>query len=335
MAVFSTYQLRGEEPGNAFVCYNRIMKQLSVIIPFYNAEKYIERCVLSVVKACEGVRAEILLINNNSTDKSLDLAKKMQKEYPDLVSMLDCKTPGAAAVRNFGVKKVDGKYIWFIDADDEITPDSAKKLLEKAEKTGAELVMMGAKRIYSDGHTDYLSAVDESKPDYKSRFIRYGAGPWMFIISRKWWIKNGFLFREGIIHEDMELMSSLILHTEKFSSVNEPLYLYYQNDDSVLHKKKWDAHAFDIFPALEGLYQHFKEVGATQKYHDELEWFFIWNLLIDSAKDFAKFPEGRSGFSRSREMLTKYYPTWRKNRFLREKPLKLRLRVRANYHRNK
>ena len=312
------------------------MKQLSVIIPFYNAEKYLERCVFSVIKACENNKnVEILLINNNSADKSLELAKKLQKKYHDLISTLECKTPGAAAVRNFGAKKAAGKYIWFIDADDEITPDSVKKLLEKAEKNDSDLVMMGAKRIYPDGHTDYLSAVDEKKPDFKSRFVRYGAGPWMFLILKKWWDNNSFSFKEGIIHEDMELMSSLILYTDKFSSVDEPLYLYYQNDESVLHKKKWDDHAFDIFPALSGLYQRFEAVGATNEYHDELEWFFFCFLLIDSAKDFAKSPEGRSGFSRSREMLKEYFPAWRRNRFLKEKPLKLRARVIANYYKNR
>ncbi len=311
------------------------MKQLSVIIPFYNAEKYLDRCVLSVVKACKNVDAEVILINNNSTDNSLDSALKLQKKYPDLVAISECKTSGAAAARNYGAKKAGGKYIWFIDADDEIAPDSVSKLLDNAKKYDPDLIMMGARRVYSDGHTDYLSAVDEKTPDFKSRFVRYGAGPWMFLILRKWWSKNNFSFKEGIIHEDMEMISSLILYTDKFSSVDEPLYLYYQNDGSVLHKKGWDEHAFDIFPALSGLYQRFEVVGAMREYHDEIEWFFIWNLLIDSAKDFAKSPEGRSGFSRSREMLKEYFPAWRKNRFLKEKPLKLRMCVIVNYYRNK
>ena len=135
-----------------------------------------------------------------------------------------------------------------------------------------------------------------------------------------------------MIHEDMEMISALILYTDKYASFNEPLYYYYQNDESVLHKSKWDKHAFDIFPALDGLYQRFENVGMAEKYHDELEWFFIWNLLIDSAKDFGKFPEGKPGFARSREMLKKYFPAWRKNRFLKVKPLKLRIRVRINYY---
>ena len=141
------------------------------------------------------------------------------------------------------------------------------------------------------------------------------------------------MFKEGIIHEDMEMISSLILYTDSYSCVNQPLYYYYQTPNSVLHKRSWNEHAYDIFPALRGLYERFETAGAEKQYHDELEWFFIWNLLIDSAKDFARFPEGRDGFKRARKMLQEYFPNWTKKRFLREKSLKLRALVRLNYYR--
>ena len=305
---------------------------ISVIVPIFNAEKYLDRCLNSLDAALKNLKIEyeVLLTDNNSQDNSLKKSQDFAKKHKNF-KVLKCETPGAAAVRNFGMKKAGGKYVWFIDADDEVKENSIKLLLEKAERKKADLVMMGATRVYGDGHTDYLSAVNEMLPDYKSRFVRYGAGPWQFLIRREWWKEHNFSFREGMIHEDMEMISALILYTDKFASVDQPLYIYYQNDDSVLHQKKWDGRAFDIFPALEGLYDRFLKAGAEKKYHDELEWFFIWNLLIDSAKDFGKFPEGKSGFKRSRRMLKQYFPKWYKNRFLRTKSLRLRVRVMLNY----
>lgn len=307
---------------------------ISIIIPIFNAEKYIKRCVDSVISSCKNSKLdfEILLINNNSTDKSLEIIKSYKERYPNFIKVLNCKTWGASAVRNYGILESKGKYIWFIDTDDEIMPGSVKKLVDEAEKTNADLVMMGAKRMHGKHLAGQLTAVDPKKPDYKSRFVRYGAGPWQFLIKRAWWNKNNFKFHEGIIHEDMELMSSLILHTDNFSSVEDVLYIYYQNEESVLHKAKYDPHIFDIFPALEGLYKKFTEAKAEKQYHDELEWFFIWNLLIDSAKDFGSFPEGKVGFSRSRKMLKKYFPNWRRNRFLAQKSLKTKMRVFLNYY---
>ncbi len=306
------------------------MPKISIIIPVFNAEKNLKKCLNSILASLGDIKSEILAVDNDSTDDSLAVLEEYACKYP-IITVLRCHTPGAAAVRNFGAKKAKGKYIWFIDADDKINKTAVSKLLEKADVTEADLVMMGAERVNDKGEKSYLSAVNATDPDYKSRFIRYGMGPWQVIIRRKWWEEHGFAFKEGFIHEDMELMSSLILYTDKFASVDEPLYYYNSTPESVLHKKEFSPHIFDIFPALEGLHQRFEEAGAEKKYHDELEWFFIWNLLIDSAKDFGQFPEGRSGFKKSREMLKKYFPNWRKNRFLREKPLRLQMRVKINY----
>ena len=309
---------------------------ISIIIPAKNAEKYLDRCLKSLSKAltaARSVESEVLVVDNGSDDKTLMLACKWrEKAFPGAVHILQCATPGAAAARNYGISKAKGEYIWIIDADDAIGEDSIRELLKTAREEEADLVMMGAKRIYPDGRRDYLSAVTKKDPNYKSRFVRYGAGPWQMIFRRKWWLERKISFHEGIIHEDMELISALILYTEKFTGVDKPFYLYYQNPESVLHRSKFNPHIFDIFPALTGLYQRFEQAHATEKYYAELEWFFIWNLLIDSAKDFAKFPEGKPGFARSRKMLKKYFPHWRRNRFLREKSLKLRIFVRKNYY---
>ncbi|MBQ2660663.1 glycosyltransferase family 2 protein [Candidatus Saccharibacteria bacterium] len=305
---------------------------ISIVIPMYNAEKYLKRCLDSVLVALKDTKGEIILVDDCSRDKTLGIAKAYQKKHGETIRVLQSEAHGASGARNMGARFAKGKYLWFIDADDYIREDSVSKLVEEAEKTGADIVMMGAKRVgWDENKSSPLSAVRKDEPNYKSRFVRYGIGPWQLLLRREWWVKHDLKFAEGIIHEDMELMSSLILFTDKFSSVDELLYYYCNNPNSILHKTKWDEKYFDIFPALEGLYGKFEKAGAVSKYHDELEWFFIWNLLIDSAADFKKFPEGRPGLARSRKMLKKYFPGWRKNRFLRGKPLKFQMRVRMNY----
>ena len=304
--------------------------EISVIIPVYNAEKYLNRCVESVLAALGKIKGEILLVDNGSTDNSLKIAKNFHKKLSDTVRVLQCDTRGASAARNLGVANAKGKYLWFVDADDYIAKDAISKLVAEAEAKKADLVMLGAKN-FTRGGESYLAAINTSDQDYKSKFVRYGMGPWQVLIRRSWWLEHNFRFYEGIIHEDMELMSALILYTEKFASVDEPLYFYCNNPESVLHKTKWDPKYFDIFVALTGLYDRFKKANAEKEYHKELEWFFIWNLLLDSAKDFKNFPEGRSGLKSARKMMKKYFPKWYRNRFFRQKPIKLKLRIVLNY----
>lgn len=305
---------------------------ISVIIPVYNVEKYLARCLDSVLAAIKNVNGEILLVENNSTDKSPEIILKYAKKYPKRIKPFHCKTQGLSAARNFGAKKALGEFIWFVDSDDEIREDSITKLLNAAKANKADLIMLGMKRLYPNGVSNYLSAVKPTEDNYKSRFVRYGVGGVQVLIRRNWWNNYGFKFKEGIIHEDMEMMSSLILYTDKYAAIDEPLYYYHQNENSILHKNKFNPHIFDIFPALEGLYQRFKKANAAKDYYAELEWFFIWNLLIDSAKDFAKFKEGQPGFAQSRQTLKQYFPHWRGNKFLHQKPLKLRLRILINYY---
>ena len=306
---------------------------ISIIIPVHNAEKYLKRCVDSVILSLGKIKGEILLINNASTDQSVKIARQCQKAHPKLIHIFQCSAWGAAAARNFGMKKAKGDYIWFIDADDYIAGAAIGKITTLANKTHADLIMFGAERIYQDGHSDYLSPVSSDDPDYKSRFVRYGMGAWQVLIRRKWWQKNGYKFKEGIIHEDMELMSALILKTNRLASINEPLYYYVQNPNSVLHKQTFSPHIFDIFPALEGLYKRFDDAGEVLHFYAELEWFFIWNLLLDSANDFAKFSDGKPGFKRSRQILKQYFPTWRRNKFLLQKSPRLQVKTRLNYYR--
>lgn len=298
--------------------------KISVIIPVYNAEKYIGECLDSLArqKLAKGDELEIIAVDNMSTDGSAEIIREHKG-----VRLLSCARPGASAARNLGAKQATGDFIWFVDADDYITPGVMAKLIEIA-KSGVDLVSFTAERFYEGSEQkNYLTCIKTDEEGWKSRFVRYGLAPWSLLIRKDWFIKNKLNFHEGIIHEDMAIMSAYILYTDKVGYLDEVVYHYRQHENSVLHQKKWNPHCYDIFVALEDLVERFKKKGAFDEYYDDLEWFFIWNLLIDSAKDFRKFKEGREGFRRSREMLKKYFPGWRKNKYLVRHGIKTRIKV--------
>lgn len=304
--------------------------KISVIIPVYNAEKYLERCVNSVLESLGRMRGEVILVNNNSTDRSAEIIAEFYKKYPKVVRGLECAPKGGAAARNCGFKAAKGEYVWFIDADDAVSKRAISELVAEADKTGADFVMLGADRILESGKKIYLSAIDPKDPEFKSKFLRRAIGPWQVIVRREWWKESKFQFTEGMIHEDLELMPAIILKTDRIASVDQPFYTYYFIPGSVLHSAKWDPKYLDIFPVLERLYWRFETAGELEKYRDELEWFFIYNLLIDSAGDFKKGGrEGLVGFRRTRKMLRSYFPKWRKNRFLNQKKLGLKFKIRV------
>lgn len=304
-------------------------KKLSIVIPMHNVEKYIGECLESILGQVDD-ECEVILVDNGSSDGTWGICEEYAKKYPGIVKVYRCEKWGAAAVRNFGVRQASGKYLWFIDSDDYIEPGAVEKLLEKAEATGADAVVMAVKRVYDDGHEDILTTIDTTEPDWQRRYVRYGLAPFQNLYRREFWTEH-FEFPEGMIHEDMAILSTTVLYTDKVAFVEEPIYNYRQRENSVLHQAGWNPHSLDIFKALGILYGKFKEAGKLEEYRDELEYFFIWNLLIDSAKDFYGHPEGKAGQEQTRAMLKKFFPGWRRNRYLKQKPLKFRLNCYRGY----
>ena len=126
------------------ICYNcSILMEISIIIPVFNAEKYLDRCLLSVVDSLRnaGSRGEIVLVDNLSTDGSLKIAKKWQKklscEKALALRVVECQIPGAAATKNAGVREAKGKYIWFVDADDTIAETAVARILKVTKTAGS------------------------------------------------------------------------------------------------------------------------------------------------------------------------------------------------------
>ena len=153
---------------------------ISIIIPVHNAKDYLARCLDSLLGqtfiADHSSEYEILIIENNSTDDSIEIILKYLADYPKIIKYFKCNEKGAAAARNFGVTKAKGDYFWFVDADDYVDQTAVQKLYKTAKKNNADLTMLGAKRIFKNGHTSYLSAIDPHEKNFKNRFVRYPRG---------------------------------------------------------------------------------------------------------------------------------------------------------------
>ncbi len=314
--------------------------EISVIIPVYNTEKYLKSCLKNLLNQDKIFPGEILLIDNGSKDGSVELCHELAEKYK-FIRVLKCKTPGAAAVRNLGLKEAKGKYVWFVDSDDYIRPKAINQLLTRFKETDADGIILAMDKVNEKEETlnQPLSAIKTTldnpsikKRDWMSKFIRYGLGPVQVPAKREFLIKNKLFFDEGMIHEDMAIMSSYILYTDKFASIEEPLYFYRQRTGSVLHPATWSDRDLDIFKALELLSARFEERGKYETWKAELEYFYIWNLLDDAAREFHKFPEGKQYFPKIRETLKSRFPNWRKNPYFKETPLMVQINCRLAYH---
>ena len=128
------------------------MKTISIVMPVYNTEIYLEKSIQSVLAQDIGQENFILIaINDGSTDRSLEILNSYEKKYPNCIRVIDQKNQGVGKARNVGIELASSKYISFLDSDDYYDVDFLKKHVEKAEETNADVVISGFRRITSEG----------------------------------------------------------------------------------------------------------------------------------------------------------------------------------------
>lgn len=128
------------------------MYKLSVIIPAYNCEKYVSRCIESVLSQT-GAELEIIVVNDGSTDKTLDVLMG----YGDKINLIDTENGGVSSARNLGLKSATGDFLMFLDSDDTLAEGAIKKLFEKEAESDADIIRFRYKKVYSEEKTDVPS----------------------------------------------------------------------------------------------------------------------------------------------------------------------------------
>lgn len=256
--------------------------RLSVIVPVYNmaAGGKLAFCLDSLLN--QTVRdMEIIAVDDASTDNSLEVLRKYEREYPGRVRVLTYpvnKRQGGA--KNEGLKIASGEWIGFVDSDDWVAPDYYEKLLAKAEETGADVVgcdyCLVAEHTFQTGRVVRNNTLEQTGPldGEKHRKLFMRPGSMVIKIYRAGVIReNGLDFPEGIFYEDNCAGSIWSLYFKRFERVEEPNYFYYQHDLSTVHHIT-EEKCRNRLRAAELLYEECRKRGFYEAYRQELEYRF-------------------------------------------------------------
>lgn len=207
------------------------MKDVTVIVPVYNAGKNIDHCVNSLLNQTSK-NFKVLLINDGSKDDSLDRIKKVEKEHPDIFRVLDQENKGVVETRHRGIKESDTKYIMFMDNDDFIDSDYIEKLYNEIETSGMDIVISGYRRANFERVIFTVPSEDDEWTKYRI------TAPWARIFKRKFLVENDVKFLETYIGEDTYFNISAYQYTNKIKSINYIGYNWYYNNESVSNTKQ-------------------------------------------------------------------------------------------------
>ena len=226
---------------------------ISVIIPVYNVEKYIERCVKSVLNQTYQ-DFEILLINDGSTDNSGKICEELAFKH-EQIRLIEQKNQGVSAARNIGIEKAKGEFLTFIDSDDFIDKNYLKILFDSLIKNNADISCCEYQRI---------GDVEIKKIKYRNKFYIFDkvdiiklylgkelTGPWGKLYRKK--VFSKIYFPIGKRHEDIATIFKVILNAKKLVYTNDELYFYYKNVSSFT-KQKFNKRNFDLIDAWNEVY---------------------------------------------------------------------------------
>lgn len=253
---------------------------LSIIVPVYNmaADNKLIHSLDSLINQ-DLSDYEIIAVNDASTDNSLDILRDYEKKYPGkfkVITYEDNLRQGGA--KNRGLEKATGKWVGFIDSDDWIAPLMYKKLIEKADETGADLVgcdyTIVDKYTFEKG-TDVVNNTGDqtgllTDDIHKKHILRSGSMV-VKIYLRSVIEENHLRFPEKIFYEDNCAGPLWSVYFNHFERVDEAMYYYLTLADSTTHKVTW-AKCMDRVKAGQELINECEKRGLLEKYHDEIEY---------------------------------------------------------------
>ena len=259
---------------------------LSVVIPFFNVEEYLSACLDSLMKT-EGISdTEILLVDDGSTDGSVQIADKYSAEY-DIIRVMHKENKGPSAARNLGLMESSGEYVFFCDSDDEVVPELFAGITQLTKTSTDDIILWDSELRYETRNLlvpknrDFFAhgGLEKTERTYTGKEIletmlresgNFVATIWLGAYRRDFLIDNDLFFEEGLIHEDELLLPKIFINAESVHYIPEKIYSYRIRSGSIMipvsgDRKESAKALMYIYPALYTYYDEALEEGVFKK----------------------------------------------------------------------
>lgn len=243
---------------------------VSVVVPVYNVEIYLERCIRSIVEQSY-TNLEIIIVNDGSTDNSLRIALRWKDKDPRII-VLDQENRGLGPTRTRGAFAAKGEYLAFVDSDDYLHPDFVKHMVEKAVSTDSQVVYCDVKKVWDDNDDirvmrfPLLAEEGRRVSEFPQLLNQSGLWTWNKLYRRELWERLKIEQPANAV-EDICTIFVLLVKGERIAQVSETLYFYTQRGDSLSYA---DSYPQAYINALDMAQQNYIRYGIERKF-----WFYI------------------------------------------------------------
>ena len=310
------------------------MKLLSIIIPVYNVEKYLEKCLDSVIFP-DLSDYEILTVNDGSTDSSAEILERYHKQYPTLIRVITKENGGLGSARNAAIEPACGQFLYFLDSDDFLSPNAVPEMIETCRDHDFDICFFDAAAINEDGkvleniigaNRDGTFSLEEN-PDIL--LARTNAGNKIF--RRSLFLDHQIFFKDREWYEDVSCFPKLYALADNMLYQKSTWYNYLLRQGSIMNNSNLERNA-EIISATEEMNRYYRENGIFDKYHDQLEYFCFYNVLIAATVRVNLIDPHSPIQDRFSDYFTSAFPNYRKNKYVVSSPAKYKLLDRLIIH---
>ena len=302
------------------------MLKLSIIIPVYNVEKYLSKCLDSVIYP-DIADYEIIVVNDGSTDSSPEIAENYARRYPQLIKLINKENGGLGSARNAGIAHAQGEFLVFLDSDDCLSPNAVEEMLDSLQLN------------FDIAIYDYIS-VNEYDRELSRSIGCEKQGSFSFsdypeilfappsacnkIFKKSLFIENNIVFPTQIWFEDLATIPRLFLHCNKISNLAKPWYKYLQRSGSITNSKNPQRNS-EIITVCNMVIEYYKKNNQYEKYRYELEYMLAYNELITSTTRVNLADRKSAVQDELLEFFIDNVPDFKDNPYIHSMPAKLKL----------
>ncbi len=297
--------------------------KVSVIVPVYNVEEYIDKCLDSLVH--QTVKdMEIIVVNDGSPDNSEKIIKKYEKKYKNIKYVIK-ENGGLSDARNYGLKYATGDYIGFVDSDDYVANDMFEKMYDKITSDKTDIVVCEFNYVYPNGNIIRSHSNLPYTDEVDKKYLISPPMAWTRLYKKELLTKKQFM--KGIYYEDLEMTPKLLKYTKKISFLDEGLYYYLVRNNSIMRQNTFNEKLMHIFDVLDS-----NKKLLYKEYKDEIEYMYIDHLLRTATLRFMEYDNYKETISKIVDIFKDDFPNWENNIYLRQSSKKMKIICHLAYH---
>ena len=298
------------------------MTKISVIVPVYNVEDLLPKCLDSLVNQTFD-DYEVIVVNDGSLDNSQDIIDEYQKKYPNIIKPLKKENGGLSSARNFGLKYAQGEFILYVDSDDWVSNDMLAKMYKVAVRDNSDIVVCKMFSVIDGRNIEIDNGIFNN--DCFKRYILNNPSACCKLIKKDILMHHELAFFEHHHYEDIAEVPAFCLYARHISFIDDYLYYYLVREGSIMHQTKYTDSLNDIFDSFDNLINIFINKNSFKKYINELEYLYIVHLLHAASLRFLPYEEGISSINKICEIMNDKFPNWSKNQYYKKMNFKYKI----------